>query len=199
MQKLRYRSIGMAAILSSRSEGGLAAAALDRADDWKTAALVKERKAWRQLSRADGVVRRLAAGRLGTALSHLANCRHPRIWSAAMAWDGREGRQGGPSGVCRTQQNGVRFGGQKKCGSAEKTDWRAVDCCGDYRGKQCALFPPPLLNTSLNVNPFDGPQVISACRRPKTSPRSTSCPSKVRHNEIGDSIGTNSPQGRRNL
>lgn len=83
MQKLRYRSIGIAAILDSRSEAGWLAGALPR-DAQHAAEVVKNRAG---LARPDGGLRRLAAGHFGAARSHLANCRHPRIWRSAIAWE----------------------------------------------------------------------------------------------------------------
>lgn len=81
MQKFRYRSIGIADILFSRSDNGLVAVDLDPA---REAELVKYRGA---LARTNGALVRLAAVPFGAALSHLANCKHPRIWSTAMAWE----------------------------------------------------------------------------------------------------------------
>lgn len=75
--------MGMAAIRDSRFVSG-AFDTLDR-DALHTAELVKDR---RELNRdgkpADDL--RLAAGGFGAALSHRANCRHPRIGIRAMTW-----------------------------------------------------------------------------------------------------------------
>jgi hypothetical protein len=85
MQKLRYRSIGIAAIRFSRSVSGELGDPFDLA--LQTAELVKDR---RVLYRDDKPAEaRLAIRPFGATLSHRANCRHPRIGNPAVAWKKR--------------------------------------------------------------------------------------------------------------
>lgn len=84
MQKLRYRSIGISAILFSSSPIGFCTVVVRAA--FHEAELVKDRAALRALAGGSGLTR-LAPEHFGAARSHLANCRHARIGSSAIAWE----------------------------------------------------------------------------------------------------------------
>lgn len=75
--------MGISAMRRSISESGLLGEAFDRARH--AVDVVKDRKElYRDGKPADDL--RPAAGQLGAALSHRANCRHPRIGIRAVAW-----------------------------------------------------------------------------------------------------------------
>lgn len=150
MQKLRYRSMGMAAIRRSSSVSG-ALATFDR-DALQAAELVNERIVlYLDVKPADDF--RLAAGHLGAALSHRANCRHPRIGipTVASKWEMRLSASPSTSVIrewCLEYVTLVRPRTLRR----KKTGPRAVTPiyrCGDYHHKQTS---PTLPQHSLGSN-----------------------------------------------
>lgn len=79
--------MGISDIRRSRSVSGALGAALDLARH--VVDVVKDRRGLDRSGKpADDL--RPAAGHLGAALSHRANCRHPRIGIFAVAWKAKD-------------------------------------------------------------------------------------------------------------